>query len=72
MPVRRDLTQINASSASLPDESASNLAQKERAMTKKSLILMAILLGLAVAAGVGTKAYSTGTYYQNGWTCPSC
>ncbi len=68
----RNLTQINASSASSTNEAASILVQRERGMTKKSLILLAVLLGIGVAVSVGTKAYSTGTYYQNGWTCPSC
>ena len=72
MAVSRTLTQINARSIGLSDKAQFILAQKERAMTKKSLILMTILLGIAVAVGAGTKAYSTGTYYQNGWTCPSC
>jgi hypothetical protein len=70
--VRRCLTEINASSAGSSDKAAFILAQKERAMTNKSLIIMIIFLGLAVAVGVGTKAHSTSTYYQSGWTCPSC
>ena len=39
-------------------------------MKKKIMILMAALIGVAVALGVGTSAYAS--YYQTGWTCPSC